>query len=284
MHKDVAVVIGTGGMGRAIARRIGGGRQFLLADFNEDALRSGAELLRGDGHQVTTHVVDVSDAESVRALAQAAAELGPVRYLAHTAGLSPTQAPTEVILKVDLLGTALVLDAFAEVVAPGAAAVVIASMAGHSVSGLAPEQERLLATAPPGELLDLPFLTPATTNPGAAYAIAKRANLLRVQAAAGPWGARGARVNAISPGVISTPMGRQELDGESGQAMRALIAMSATGRLGTPDDIAAAAAFLLGPESGFITGADLLVDGGVVATIATSPNPFGQPETEPGNA
>lgn len=152
MQKDVEVVIGAGGMGRVIARRIGAGRRLLLADFDEATLHAAAELLRGDGHQVTTRPVDVSDAESVRALARTATELGPVRCLAHTAGVSPTQAPAEVILKVDLLGTALVLDAFTDVVAPGAAAVVIASMSAHMTAKPDRETERLLATVPSGEL------------------------------------------------------------------------------------------------------------------------------------
>ncbi|MDN3239163.1 SDR family oxidoreductase [Glycomyces tritici] len=269
MSREVLAVIGTGGMGRAIARRSGSGRKVLLADFNEPALAAIADELRGDGYDVIARAADVGDRDSVLALAQTAADLGPVGRIAHTAGLSPAQAPSEAILRVDLLGTAHVLEAFGQVVAPGGAAVVVASMAGHMAGGLDAESERTLAATPTQDLLDLPFLVPfAAGDPGPAYSIAKRANLLRVQSAAvASWGERGARVNSISPGVISTPMGRQELDGESGDQMRAMIAMSGTGRLGTPDDIAAAAAFLLGPDADFITGTDLLVDGGVVAAV-----------------
>ncbi|THV35222.1 SDR family oxidoreductase [Glycomyces buryatensis] len=268
MSREVLVVIGTGGMGRAIARRSGSGRKVLLADFNQPALAAVGEELRGEGHDVTTQAVDVGDRDSVLALARAAVDLEPVARIAHTAGLSPAQASSEAILRVDLLGTALVLETFGQVVAPGGAAVVIASMAGHMAVGLDAETERALATVPAMELLGLPFLAAAATgDPGPAYTIAKRANLLRVQAVAGVWGERGARVNSISPGVISTPMGQQELEGDSGEQMRAMVAMSGTGRLGTPDDIAAAAAFLLGPAADFITGTDLLVDGGVVAAL-----------------
>jgi NAD(P)-dependent dehydrogenase (short-subunit alcohol dehydrogenase family) len=268
MSREVLVVIGTGGMGRAIARRSGSGRKVLLADFNEPALAAVADELRADGYDVASRIVDVGDRDSVLELAQAAADLGPVARIAHTAGLSPAQASSKAILRVDLLGTALVLEAFGQVASPGGAAVVVASMAGHMAGGLDAESERALATAPAQDLLDLPFLVPfAAGDPGPAYSIAKRANHLRVQSAAAPWGKRGARVNSISPGVISTPMGRQELDGESGDQMRAMIAMSGTGRPGTPDDIAAAAAFLLGPDADFITGTDLLVDGGVVAAV-----------------
>jgi NAD(P)-dependent dehydrogenase (short-subunit alcohol dehydrogenase family) len=268
MDRDVAVVIGSGGMGIAIARRIGGGRRLLLADVSATVLAAAAEQLTSDGHDVTTRVVDVSDQTSVASLAAAAAALGRVTHVAHTAGLSPVQAPVAAILRVDLVGVAYVLDAFAGVVAPGGAGVVIASMAGHMAGALPPEMEAALASTPAAHLLALPFLTPeAVPNAGAAYTIAKRANALRVQAAAGAWGSRGARINTISPGVISTSMGQQELDGASGEQMRGMIAMSGMGRIGTPDDIADAAGFLLGPGASFITGTDLLVDGGVIAAI-----------------
>ena len=268
MDKDVVVVIGVGGMGQAIARRLGSGREVVLADFDPEALGAAADLLQGAGQRVTTRSVDVSDAASVASLADAAADLGRVTHVAHTAGLSPVQASTEAILRVDLLGAALVLDEFARVVAPGGAGVVVASMAAHMSGELPAEREKALASTPTRELLQLPFLEPgAVGDPGSAYALAKRANVLRVQASAAAWGERGARVNSISPGVISTPMGQQELAGETGEQMRAMVGMSATKRLGTPEDIAAAAAFLLDPGSGFITGTDLLVDGGVVPAV-----------------
>ncbi|MCJ7711999.1 MAG: SDR family oxidoreductase [Chloroflexi bacterium] len=272
MDRDVAVVIGVGGMGLAIARRVGGGRRLLLADFNEATLAAAADQLRGDGHDVTAQMVDVSDRASVAALADAAAALGAVTQVAHTAGLSPVQAPTTAILSVDLVGVAYVLDEFARVIATGGACVVIASMAGH-MGAFPPEMEAALATTPAADLLTLPFLAPDALDPGAAYGIAKRGNSFRVQAAATAWGRRGARVNVISPGVISTPMGQAELAGPHGDQMRVMIAMSGTGRVGTPDDIADAAAFLLGPTASFITGADLLVDGGVVAAIRTMQPP-----------
>jgi NAD(P)-dependent dehydrogenase (short-subunit alcohol dehydrogenase family) len=264
----VLVVIGAGGMGQVIARRLGTGRSVLLADVSEDTLRAGADVLARAGHDVATRQVDVSSRASVAALAAAAREKGEVVQVVHTAGLSPAQAPAAAILAVDLVGVALVLDELGRVVAPGGAGVVIASMAGHMAPPLPPEQEAQLATTPAEELLALPFAGPdRVTDPGAAYALAKRANLLRVQAASGEWGKRGARINSISPGVISTSMGRLELASEVGPIMQAMISASATGRLGTPDDIAAAAAFLLGPEASFITGTDLLVDGGVVAAV-----------------
>ena len=268
LPRPIIVVIGVGGMGKSIARRLGSGKTLLLADFNEQALSAAAAELRTDGFDVHTQTVDVSDAQSVAALAEAAAGLGPVAQIAHTAGLSPTQAPSAAILAVDLLGVALVLEAFGGIIAPGGAAVVIASMAGQTSAPMTPEQEHQLAVTPVAELASLPFISAqALPDPGQAYGVAKRANQLRVQAASSSWGSRGARINSVSPGIISTPMGQQELDGPSGVYMRAMIAASGARRLGTPDDITAAVAFLLGPDSTFITGIDLLVDGGVIAAL-----------------
>ncbi|QRN93535.1 SDR family oxidoreductase [Archangium violaceum] len=268
MKKEVVVVIGVGGMGQAIARRQGAGRTVLLADLNEGTLESVATSLRGDGHDVSTRRVDVSSRESVRSLAETASSAGRVVQVIHTAGLSPVQARVEAILRVDLLGVALVLEEFGRVVADGGAGVVIASMAGHLAAPLTPEQEAALRMTPSEGLLELPFVRPeVVTHPAAAYGLSKRANQLRVQGASAAWGGRGARINSISPGVIATPMGQQELAGEHGGMMRAMVAASGTGRLGTPADIANATAFLLGPDASFITGTDLLVDGGVIAAM-----------------
>jgi NAD(P)-dependent dehydrogenase (short-subunit alcohol dehydrogenase family) len=160
------------------------------------------------------------------------------------------------------------LEVFGLLVDSGGTGVVISSMAAHLADNLAPDQERKLALTPTDELLELPFVDPnRIQDPGTAYVIAKRANQLRVQAASIEWGARGARINSISPGIVSTSMGRQELSSESGPLMRGLIDGSAAHRVGTPGDIASAAAFLLGADSAFITGTDLLVDGGVVAAF-----------------
>ncbi|WP_435110785.1 SDR family oxidoreductase [Nocardiopsis synnemataformans] len=268
MAHNVVAVIGVGGMGQAIARRQGVGARLLVADFDQELLDAVTEQLHGEGYDVTPARVDVSSRESVAALAERAASLGEVHRVVHTAGLSPVQAPVAAVLAVDLLGVALVLEEFGRVVAHGGAGVVIASMAGHFHPGPEDEDARKLATAPADELLSLPVAAEGNfADPGSAYAFAKQANLLRVRAASAVWGARGARINSISPGVISTPMGRSELDGESGAAMRAMVKASNAGRVGTPADIAAAADFLLSPAAGFVSGTDLLVDGGVVAAV-----------------
>jgi NAD(P)-dependent dehydrogenase (short-subunit alcohol dehydrogenase family) len=266
MNSEILVVTGAGGIGQAIARRQGPGKHVLLSDLSEVALAAAAEALQDLGHRVTIHRVDVSSRESVHALAEAAAELGSVVQVAHTAGVSPAQASPAAILAVDLLGTALVLEEFGRVIAPGGAAVVISSMAGHMFLSFDPEQEQALAHTPTDELLELPFLDPDGMG-GAAYGYAKRANHLRVQSASLIWAERGARVNAISPGIIMTPLAREEMSGPGAEGYRKMIETSATGRVGTPDEVAAAAAFLLGPEAGFVTGSDLLMDGGVIAAL-----------------
>jgi NAD(P)-dependent dehydrogenase (short-subunit alcohol dehydrogenase family) len=268
MNDEVLVIIGVGGMGLSIARRVGAGRTIVLADVNAAGLRAAEDALGNDGHRVLTREVDVTSRSSVAAVAGMAREAGRVAAVVHTAGLSPQQAPAEAVLAVDLLGVALTIDEFGRVIEPGGAAVVIASMAGHMQPPLDPEVERQLATAPADELLGLEACS-SITNSQMAYPFAKRANQIRVAAAAGSWGERGARINSISPGIISTAMGRLELGSESGALMQAMVDNSGLRRLGTPEDIAAATEFLLGPSAAFITGTDLLVDGGVVAAIRT---------------
>lgn len=264
---DLVVVTGAGGMGLAVARRLGPGRRTLLADVSADALARAAEDLDGDGIETVTQVVDVGNRDDVDALATRARELGGFRYVVHTAGVSPSQATVEQIVRVDVAGTAYVLDAFGRDAGPGCVGVCIASMAGSMMPPLDAEAETTFATVAADELAALPALTAAGLDPGTAYGLAKRANQLRVRAAAVPWGRRGARVVSISPGIIQTPMGREELASPVGDVMRTMIETSPAGRIGTPWDIAAAVAFLVSPSASFITGTDLLVDGGVVAAV-----------------
>jgi len=269
MSTEVLVIIGAGGIGQAIARRQGSGKTVLLADYNETALASATTALEAAGHTVTTHPVDVASRESVNTLATAAAELGEVVQVVHTAGLSPVQASPDAILAVDLVGVALVLEEFGAVIAAGGAGIVISSMAGHmGMVPLTTEQERQLAHTPTDELLALEALAPdRVQDSGYAYALSKRANHLRVQAAAVAWGERGARVNSISPGIIFTPLAQDEMSGPGAAGYRAMIEASAAGRVGTADEIATAAAYLLGTDAQFVTGSDLLIDGGVIAAL-----------------
>lgn len=268
MDRDVVVVIGAGAIGTAIARRQGSGRHLLLADYNEDNLHKAKAALEDAGHGVSTHPVDVAQRESVKALADYAATLGSVLQVIHTAGLSLVQAKPEAILAVDLYGTAIVLDEFARVIARGGSGLVVSSMAGYMFP-MPDEQQQALLRTPTEALLDLPFIS-AIDDSRLAYGVSKRANRLRVQAAAaGLWAERGARVNSISPGIVLTPLARDEMSGPGSEGYQKMIETSAAGRVGTVDEIAATANFMLERDSAFMTGADLLMDGGVIAAIQT---------------
>jgi NAD(P)-dependent dehydrogenase (short-subunit alcohol dehydrogenase family) len=263
---SVVVVIGPGQIGQAIARRVGVGKHILLADVREENANAAAETLANVGYEVSVATVDVSGREAVHALTETAAGLGEVTGLIHAAGVSPSQASPATILKVDLCGTALVLEEFGAVIAPGGAGVVIASQSGHRLPPLTVEQNRALATAPAEELLGLPFLQPdQVTDSLHAYQLSKRGNSLRVMAEAVRCGRRGARVNTISPGIVITPLAKDELSGPRGEGYRRMIESSPMGRAGTPDEVAAVGALLMGPDGGFITGSDVLMDGGVTA-------------------
>jgi NAD(P)-dependent dehydrogenase (short-subunit alcohol dehydrogenase family) len=266
--RNVVVIIGTGGMGLAIARRLGSGAHLVLADFSQAQLDNAAEILRGEGQTVHAIQTDVSNLESVQNLAKQASQLGTIRAIAHTAGLSPVQAPLDKIYQVDLLGTVHVVDTFLTVASTDTSVVVIASLAGHQAQGtLSAELEKHLATAPADKLLDHPELAPPPdlqeNAPGLrAYGISKRANIIRVQASAAAWGKKGARINSVSPGIISTAMGHQEFNGPLKEQLHGLVENSPAARVGTPSDVANVAAFLCSPEASFITGEDVLLDGG----------------------
>lgn len=264
--KNVIVVIGPGQIGQAIARRVGVGKHIVLADRSEENARSAAEILGNAGYETSVALVNVASREAVRGLVEKVTGLGDVTGLVHAAGVSPSQASPETILRVDLYGTALVLEAFGEVVASGGSGVVIASQSGHRLPPLSEEQNRALAMTPVQGLLALPFLQPdQVTSPLNAYQIAKRGNSLRVMAEALRWGSRGARLNTISPGIVMTPLAKDELSGPRGESYRKMIEGSIAGRAGTPDEVANVAALLMGPDGGFVTGSDFLMDGGVTA-------------------
>jgi NAD(P)-dependent dehydrogenase (short-subunit alcohol dehydrogenase family) len=264
---DVTVVIGAGQIGQAIARRVSSGKHVLLADLQKASADAAAEVLANAGFEASTATVDVSSRESVHALAETAVALGEVTGVIHAAGVSPSQAKPEVILAVDLYGTALVLEEFGNIIAPGGSGVVIASQSGHRLGALTAEQDAALATTPADDLLSLPMLQPdQVTDTLHAYQLAKRGNSLRVMAEAVRWGRRGARVNTISPGIIITPLARDELTGPRGEGYRRMIELSPVRRAGTPDEVGTVGALLMGPDGAFITGSDFLMDGGVTAS------------------
>jgi NAD(P)-dependent dehydrogenase (short-subunit alcohol dehydrogenase family) len=269
---EVVVVIGSGSIGQAIARRVGAGKHVVLADLREDNAQAAATVMADAGFDVSTAVVDVASRESVQSLTERAATLGRITGLIHAAGVSPSQASPETILRVDLYGTALVLEVVGDVIAPGGAGVVIASQSGHRLPALSPAEDRALATTPTKDLLTLPMLQPnRVTDPLHAYQLAKRGNALRVMYEAVRWGRRGARVNTISPGIIITPLARDELTGPRGDGYRRMIEACPVGRAGTPDEVGTVGELLMSAAGAFITGSDILMDGGVTASYQYGP-------------
>ena len=266
--REVVVVIGAGSIGQAVARRISSGKHMVLADLHQENADAAAEIMRNAGFDASTATVDISSRQSIRALVETATKSGVVTGLIQAAGVSPSQASPETILSVDLYGTAVVLEEFGNVIASGGSGVVIASQSGHRLGALTAEQDSALATTPAEELLALPMLqSDQVTDSLHAYQLAKRGNSLRVMAEAVRWGKRGARINAISPGIIITPLAKDELSGPRGEGYRRMMELSPVGRAGTPDEVGNVGALLMGSDGAFITGSDFLMDGGVTASF-----------------
>jgi NAD(P)-dependent dehydrogenase (short-subunit alcohol dehydrogenase family) len=268
---DVTVVVGAGGIGQAIARRISSGRHILIANHTQDSADAAAKVLGDAGFETTAMQADISDRALIQAVVSKAQELGPIKALVQAAGVSPSQAPIEAILKVDLYGTAMLLEEFGKVMAQGGSGVVISSQSGYRMPALTAEQDALLATAPVEDLLKLDFVR-GVKDTLHAYQLSKRCNSLRVRGEAINWAKRGARINAISPGIIVTPLARDELYGERASFYQAMLKNMPAGRAGTPDEVAALAALIMGPEGNFITGSDFLIDGGATANFYYGPD------------
>lgn len=259
---EVAVVIGVRGFGLPCARRLGKGRRLLLGDVDDKTLASNTELLKREGYEVTGRRFDICDKAAIAACADTASGMGKLQNLVLTAGLSPRMASAERIFEVNMLGTIDVLETFLPLVEKGTVGVMIASNAAY-FAPLSAELERLMAMGEPEELMaKVREVEGADTGLGA-YWLSKRANQLRVQAAAPIWGKRGGRIISVSPGIMSTEMAQFER--ESGTSIDATAAATSLGRIGNPDEIAAAIEWLSSPEAGYITGTDLLIDGGFIA-------------------
>lgn len=275
-NKPVIALLGAGSMGTAIVRRIAAGKKILLGDISEKNLEKVFHDFEYSGYDVETMTVNALERESVEAFARKAASLGPVMFFIDTAGASPNQAKPEHILKLDMVGTGYAVDAFGEVMAPGGAGLIISSQTGYMYN-IPHETEQEILNTPTQDLMDLPFIREtAMQNSGWAYMIAKRVNHLQaMKAAATTWKARRARINTLSPGVIVTPLAYDEFNA-AGEGYQRMIDASAAERTGTSDEIAEAGAFLLGEHAGFITGTDLLIDGGTIAAIRTGQYKLGR--------
>lgn len=267
--KEVIALLGAGSMGTAIVRRIAAGRKILLGDISEKNLKKVSHDFTYSGYDVETMIVNALEKDSIEAFAQKAASLGDVKYFIDTAGASPNQAEPEHILALDMVGTGYAVDAFGKVMAKGGAGLIVSSQTGYMYP-IPYETELEILNTPTEQLMDLPIIREtAMQRSGIAYMIAKRVNQLQAQrAAATTWKARRARINTISPGVIVTPLAYDEF-AAAGEGYQKMVDASAAERCGTSDEIAEAGAFLLGEHAGFITGTDLLIDGGVIASIRT---------------
>ena len=265
MQKSVVVLVGSGSIGQVIARRVGAGRHVVLADLRLEAAETAAKLLEDAGFETSAVAADLSSRDSLLALIDHARSFGPIANVINAAGVSPSQAPVETILKVDLYGTSVLLEEFGKAIAEGGSGVVISSQSGHRLPALPEEQNAALATAPTEELLALPFLA-SITDTLKAYQYSKRCNVLRVMGEAPKWARRGATVNSISPGIIITPLANDELRGPRGDGYRRMIAGMPARRAGTPDEVGDLAEFLMSSRGRWITGADFLIDGGCTAS------------------
>ena len=267
-NKDVIALLGAGSMGCAIVRRIAAGKKILLGDISEKNLEKVSGDFKYGGYDVETCIVDAMEKDSVEAFAQKAASLGNVMYFIDTAGASPNQASPEHILSLDMAGTGYAVDAFGKVMAEGGAGLITSSQTGYMYP-IPNETELEILKTPTEKLMDVPFIKETATSSGLAYMIAKRVNHLQAQkAAATTWKERRARINTISPGVIVMPLAYDEF-AAAGEGYQQMIDASAAMRTGTSEEIAEAGAFLLGEHAKFITGTDLLIDGGVIAAIRT---------------
>ena len=271
-NKDIIVLTGAGQLGMAIARRMGYGNKIFVADWKLENAQAIAKTLTEAGFDVVPFTVDISSKESVLKLIEAAQKEGEIAMFINAAGVSPSQASIEQILTVDLYGTALLLEEFGKVIKEGGTGVIISSQSGYRMPALSADEDRLLATTPTEELLQLDMLKPENIKDTLhAYQMAKRCNGKRVMAEAVKWGERGARVNAISPGIIITPLALDEINGPRGDFYKNMFAKSPVGRPGIADEVANVAELLLSNAGAFITGSDFLIDGGATASYFYGP-------------
>ena len=282
MAKDVMLVTGAGQISMALARRVGFGKKIVLGDKNPKNCETVAKIMNDAGYDVEPFIMDLSSRESILAMIKKGQEFGEIKYLINGAGVSPSQAPIEAILKVDLYGTAVLLEEVGKVIAKGGAGVTISSQSGWRMPQLTPEQDRQLAMTPTEELLKLEILQPENIRDTLhAYQLAKRCNEKRVMYECIRWGERGARLNDIAPGIIVTPLAIDEFNGPRGDFYKNMFAKCPAGRPGTADEMVNIAELLMSDAGAFITGSTFLADGGATASYYYGPL---QPGLETGMA
>lgn len=272
MKQNVMLLIGAGQIGVAIARRMGYGMKIVIGDKKTENAQTIAKTMNDAGFDVVPVEMDLSSRASIQSIIAQAQKSGDITMLVNAAGISPSQAPIEAILKVDLYGTAVLLEEVGKVIAPGGVGVTISSQSGHRMKQLTPEEDEQLACTPTEELLNLPLLQPANIRDTLhAYQLAKRCNEKRVMAQSVLWGEKGARINSISPGIIVTPLAIDEFNGPRGDFYKNMFAKCPAGRPGTADEVANVAELLMSGKGAFITGADFLIDGGATASYFYGP-------------
>lgn len=272
MTKDVMILVGGGQIGMAIARRMGYGMKIVIGDKNKTNAEAIAKTMNEAGFDAVPVEMDLSSRSSILALIAEAQKYGKISMLVNAAGVSPSQASIETILKVDLYGTAVLLEEVGKVIKPGGVGVTISSQSDHRMPALTPEEDEQLATTPTEQLLSLDILQPQNIRDTLhAYQMAKRCNVKRVMAEAVKWGERGARVNSISPGIIVTPLALDEFNGPRGDFYKNMFAKCPAGRPGTADEVANVAELLMSSKGAFITGSDFLIDGGATASYFYGP-------------
>ena len=272
MAKDVMILVGAGQIGMAISRRMGYGMKIVIGDKNKANAEAIVKTMNEAGFDAVLVEMDLSSRSSILALIAEAQKYGEISMLVNAAGVSPSQAHIEAILKVDLYGTAVLLEEVGKIIKPGGVGVTISSQSGHRMPALTPEEDEQLATTPTEQLLSLDILLPQNIRDTLhAYQMAKRCNVKRVMAEAMKWSERGARVNSISPGIIVTPLALDEFNGPRGDFYKNMFAKCPAGRPGTADEVANVAELLMSPKGAFITGSDFLIDGGATASYFYGP-------------
>lgn len=272
MNKQVMLLVGAGQIGMAIARRMGYNMRIVIGDKKLENAQAIAGTMNNAGFDVVPVEMDLSSRASIQMMIAEAQKYGEITMLVNAAGVSPSQAPVEAILRVDLYGTAVLLEEVGKVIAPGGVGVTISSQSGHRMAQLTPEEDEQLAITPAEDLLKLPLLQPENIRDTLhAYQLAKRCNEKRVMAESVKWGEKGARINSISPGIIVTPLAIDEFNGPRGDFYKNMFAKCPAGRPGTADEVANVAELLMSDKGTFITGADFLIDGGATASYFYGP-------------